>query len=112
MNCVCVVLEKIMYSFLESEHYKSTILRWFRSEAMIYRVNAFISSHILIPSIISNFFFFGGKEIGEEFIRRTYFNGPITYLKLSLCITLMYPTAEFIRRFEMSRKAKKHADIQ
>lgn len=112
MNCVCVVLEKIMYSFLESDRYKATVKRWFKSETMIYRLNAFISSHILIPAIISNFFFFGGKEIGEQFIWRTYFNGPFNYLKLSLCITFLYPTAEFIRRFEISKKEKKNYNIQ
>lgn len=104
MNCICLMLEKVFYSILNSETYQRKALQILKSEQMIYRLNSFLSSHILIPSIISNFYFFGGKEIGDEFIRRTYFSGFFTYFKLSLCLYFLYPTAEWIKRYEDSRK--------
>lgn len=107
MNCVCVVLEKIFYYHMDSERFHAKALSIVKTENNVHRLKAFFGSHILIPAIISNFFFFGGVDVGSEFIRRTYLDGLLNYAKISMCIYFLYPIAEAIQRWELMRSNKK-----
>jgi protein-cysteine N-palmitoyltransferase HHAT len=100
MNCLCIVIEKFVYNIIESESF----IRRFYSRNLYLRIHALIGSQILIPAILSNFFFFGGMELGIEFIRRTYFHGLWNYLNISICVWFLYPVAEAIKRWENKKK--------
>jgi len=89
---------------IDSEAYRQKVLPIVKTQNNVHRLNAWIGTHVLIPAIISNFFFFGGTEFGYEFIRRTYFDGFWTYIKMSSCIALLYPVAEAVKRWEHRAK--------
>jgi protein-cysteine N-palmitoyltransferase HHAT len=100
MNCACIVIEKFAYYWMESEKFHRKAIEIVKTENNFHRLCAVIGTHVLIPAIISNFFFFGGTEVGWEFVRRTYLDGFGNYLKISTCIYFLYPVAEAIKRFE------------
>lgn len=103
LNCVCIVLEKFVYHVIDSETFQRRALRVVKTENNVHRLKAFIGSHVLIPAILSNCFFFGGIEVGSEFVRRTYLNGIFNYVKISACIYVLYPVAEAIKRRELNK---------
>lgn len=102
LNCACIFLEKLVYYIMESDGYHQRALKIVKTENNVHRISAFIGTHVLIPAILSNFFFFGGVEVGWEFVRRTYLDGIGNYMKISTCIYLLYPVAEGIKRWEQS----------
>ncbi|KAL7035482.1 hypothetical protein ACKWTF_008402 [Chironomus riparius] len=106
-NCVCIVVEKFVYDFIESESFNRKALKVIKTENNLHRLRAYIGAHILIPDILSNFFFFGGTHFGMEFITRTYTNGLWNYFKISGTIFLLYPIAEAIKRYEQQRDSTK-----
>lgn len=106
MNCLCIVFEKILNHLLKTETYLKTAKSILKTENNIHRMNAFLQAHVLIPAVMSNFFFFGGMDVGKEFIRRTYFNGLWNYMKLALCITCLYPVSEAIEIKEQLKLQK------
>lgn len=100
MNCICIVLEKFVYHVIESEKFCQRALSIVKTHNNVHRLHAVIGTHVLIPAIISNLFFFGGVDVGLEFVRRTYLDGFLSYLKISTCIYFLYPIAEAIKRSE------------
>ncbi|CRK98783.1 CLUMA_CG012089, isoform A [Clunio marinus] len=104
LNCVCIVLEKFVYFVIEGEGFERKALKIVKTENNLHRLQAIIGTHVLIPAIISNLFFFGGLEVGWEFVRRIYLEGVFTYIKISSCIYFLYPIAEAIKRWEISNK--------
>ena len=104
LNCACIVLEKLVYHVIESDKFHQKALRFVKTDNNVHRLHAIIGTHVLIPAILSNFFFFGGTEVGWEFVRRTYLNGFVNYVKISSCIYLLYPVAEAIKRREKLNK--------
>lgn len=104
LNCACIVLEKFVYHVIESDQFHQRAIRFVKTDNNVYRLHAIVGTHVLIPAILSNFFFFGGTEVGWEFVRRTYLNGFVNYLKISSCIYLLYPVAEAIKRREKLNK--------
>lgn len=99
-NCLSILVEKVVYNYIESPAFEKKALVYLKTENNIHRLRAFIGAHVLIPAILSNFYFFGGKDFGSEFFRRTYFNGFFTYFNISSTICLLYPIAEAIKRYE------------
>lgn len=72
------------------------------------RLTAVLGSQLFIPAAISNFFFFGGMDVGMEFMKRTYWSGTFSsYLILSGCCYCLYHTAEVIKRREIEQKCIK-----
>lgn len=104
LNCACIVLEKFVYHVIESEKFYQRAIKLVKTDNNVHRLHAIIGTHVLIPAILSNFFFFGGTEVGWEFVRRTYLNGLVNYVKISSCIYLLYPVAEAIKRKEKLNK--------
>lgn len=104
-NCVCIIFEKFVYHVIESEKFWKSALSIVKTDNNVYRLQAIIGSHVLIPAILSNFFFFGGIEVGWEFVRRTYFTGFMSYLQISTCVYFLYPVAEAIKRREKLNKS-------
>lgn len=108
-NCICIVIEKLVYEHIECDKFRIKALSVIKTEENLHRLKAYIGAHILIPAILSNFFFFGGTEFGTEFVRRTYTQGVWTYLKISGTIFLLYPVSEAIKRYETKvNKNKKY----
>ncbi|KAG5680132.1 hypothetical protein PVAND_009657 [Polypedilum vanderplanki] len=108
-NYICIVIEKFIYSYIESKRFEIKALSIIRTEENLHRLRAYIGAHVLIPAILSNFFFFGGTDFGIEFVRRTYTFGLWNYFKISGTIFLLYPIAEAIKRYEqMNNKNVKY----
>lgn len=103
-NCLSILVEKIIYNYIESPDFEEKALAYLKSENNLHRLRAFIGAHILIPAILSNFYFFGGTEFGWEFVRRTYMSGFLTYFNITGTIFLLYPLAEMIKRKEQKIK--------
>lgn len=102
-NLVCIIIEKLLYDFMDSETFKYNALKIFKTENNLHRIKAYLGAHVLIPAIFSNFFFFGGTTFGMEFVRRTYTNGLWNYIKISSTICLLYPIAEAIKLYEKKK---------
>lgn len=80
------------------------------SPANQLRLTAVLGSQLLIPAAISNFFFFGGMDVGIVFMKRTYWTGTFSsYMILSGCCYCLYHTAEVIKRREIEQKCIKEA---
>lgn len=105
-NCLSILIEKIVYNYIESPKFEKKALVYLKTENNLHRLRAFIGAHVLIPAILSNFYFFGGKDFGWEFVRRTYFNGYLTYFNVTSTIFLLYPIAEVIKRYEQKNNKK------
>lgn len=103
LNCACIILERFVYHVIESETFQKRALWILRTDNNVHRLHAVIGTHVLIPAILSNLFFFGGVEVGAEFMRRTYLDGFVNYLKISTCIYFLYPVAEAIKRWEKTK---------
>lgn len=103
LNCACIVLEKLVYHVIDSERFHHKALSFVKTENNVHRLRAYIGSHVLIPAVLSNFFFFGGVEVGWEFMRRTYLDGLANYAKISSCIFLLYPVAEAIKQWKSTK---------
>jgi protein-cysteine N-palmitoyltransferase HHAT len=96
-NFVCIVLEYTVKRLYSSSSYK----RWVTnhcSRATDRRLRAVIGSHVLIPSVLSNFFFFGETEIGMMFIRRTYFSSWGGYFGLYCICYCFYNIGDWFKR--------------
>jgi protein-cysteine N-palmitoyltransferase HHAT len=104
LNCACIIIEKFVYHIIESDSFHKKAKAFVKSDSNVYRLQAIIGTHVLIPAILSNFFFFGGVEVGSEFVRRTYFDGLYNYIQISSCIYFLYPVAEAIKRREKFNK--------
>lgn len=100
LNCGCIVLEKFVYHVIEGKKFQQLAVKILKTDNNVHRLYAFIGTQVLIPAILANFFFFGGIEVGWEFVRRTYLDGFMNYVKISSCIFFLYPVAEAIKRRE------------
>uniref|UniRef100_A0A336M7A9 CSON013153 protein n=1 Tax=Culicoides sonorensis TaxID=179676 RepID=A0A336M7A9_CULSO len=109
LNFVCVLLENLITSALNSQKYNKTMSAYLGKNNLI-RINALISTNIMIPSILSNFIFFAGTNVGYMFFRNTYSNGILYYFKLLLVCYALYTTNEWIglREKEHHKKVKKN----
>lgn len=105
-NCISILIEKVLYEYIESESFTAKALKIVKTENNLHRLRAYIGAHILIPAILSNFFFFGGTHFGLEFIKRTYLSGFWDYFKITGTIFLLYPIAEAIKRYEQNSDKK------
>lgn len=102
-NCLSILVEKIVYNYIESPEFEEKALVYLKTENNLHRLRAYIGAHILMPAILSNFYFFGGTEFGWEFVRRTYLNGFLPYFYITGTIFLLYPIAEVIKRKEQKK---------
>ncbi|XP_063700245.1 protein-cysteine N-palmitoyltransferase Rasp-like [Culicoides brevitarsis] len=105
LNYCCVVVENLMYSFMESKKYKEKMEK-FMSGNNLLRFNALIATNVMIPAILSNFIFFAGTDVGYEFFRKTYLSGVWFYVKLLAICYSLYTTNEWIRRSEQKKILK------
>jgi protein-cysteine N-palmitoyltransferase HHAT len=92
-NFACIVLEYTLKRLYSSASYK----RWVTGQATDRRLRAVIGSHVLIPSVLSNFFYFGGTEIGMVFIRRTYFSSWGDYFGLYCICYCFYNIGDWFK---------------
>lgn len=106
LNYICLVLETIFTSLIKSTEYNQFMEQYFSRNNLI-RFNAFFGIFIFIPSAISNFYFFGGVEVGNIFMRKTYGSSFRNYFFLSICSFCIYHTSEFIKRLQGRRESVK-----
>lgn len=102
LNFVCVILENVLTTLQESQKYKEIMGKYLGTNNLL-RFNAMIATNVMIPSILSNFIFFAGTDVGLVFFRKTYTSGIPFYLKLLVICYSLYTTNEWIRRWEKQK---------
>jgi hypothetical protein len=104
-NFVCIVFEYFLKQFYNCDLYKRWVIENF-SETGELRLRAMIGSHVLIPSVLSNFFFFAGTEIGMIFIQRTYFSSIFNYMGIYCICFCIYNIGEWYKARTKGRREK------
>jgi hypothetical protein len=104
-NFACIVLEKIVYGIIDSYEFKSRALALVRTEDGVHLLKVAIATHVMIPAVISNAFFFGGIDYGKECVKRTFTHGFLNYFKVWGSFCFLYPLAEAIK-LHKQRKGK------
>lgn len=101
LNFVCVQIEHVGKALWRRQRYQRELNDWQR------RLVALGGSQLFIPAAISNFYFFGGIEVGNVFMVRTYgwtSTGPIfSYVCLTAVCYCLYHTSEYIKLGEQKR---------
>ncbi|XP_059621371.1 protein-cysteine N-palmitoyltransferase Rasp [Phlebotomus argentipes] len=102
-NYCCVMVETFARRLSKTPQYRQFMQTHF-SESWEYRWNAALGTILLIPAIISNFFFLGNFNVGIIFIRRTFGSGFLHYACVFGGAICMFFTSEFIKRHEKERQ--------
>lgn len=101
LNFICLYIERIAKHF--AKLFGTKLEKRFDCYNL-HRLEAFLGTQIFIPSALSNFYFFGGMDVGNVFMRRTYGSGDILgYLILTSCSYCIYNVSEVIRKFKETR---------
>uniref|UniRef100_A0A182J2E1 Uncharacterized protein n=1 Tax=Anopheles atroparvus TaxID=41427 RepID=A0A182J2E1_ANOAO len=87
INWVCILLERLV------NQKTSASSRW----------RAIIGTHVFIPSVISNFFFFASEQVGYIYLRRTYTEGISNYLGLYAVSYCFYQTGQLVKILQTKR---------
>uniref|UniRef100_A0A1B6DAC9 Protein-cysteine N-palmitoyltransferase Rasp n=1 Tax=Clastoptera arizonana TaxID=38151 RepID=A0A1B6DAC9_9HEMI len=105
LNFIGITLEAVGRSVANSELYKS-LQKKTLSPTNIRRFNALITSPLFAMSAISNFYFFGGTNVGNSFFKQFY-QGPWYFsLVLWLFLYCMCNVSIEIKEWELERKEK------
>lgn len=102
LNFVCVIAENLLTTMLNSQKYNQMMGKLCGRNNLL-RVNALISTNVMIPSILSNFIFFAGTDVGHVFFKKTYTSGILFYFKLLITCYSLYTTNEWIGRWEKQK---------
>ncbi|XP_050090372.1 protein-cysteine N-palmitoyltransferase Rasp [Anopheles aquasalis] len=86
-NWVCILLERLV------NHCTPANSRW----------RALIGTHVFIPSVLSNFFFFTSEHVGFIYLRRTYASGITNYLGLYAASYCFYQTGQLVKCVQTNR---------
>ncbi|XP_058129290.1 protein-cysteine N-palmitoyltransferase Rasp [Anopheles ziemanni] len=87
INWLCILLERLV------NHYTPAGSRW----------RAIIGTHVFIPSVVSNFFFFASEQVGFIYLRRTYTEGISNYLGLYAASYCFYQTGQLVKILQTKR---------
>ncbi|XP_052863335.1 protein-cysteine N-palmitoyltransferase Rasp [Anopheles cruzii] len=87
INWVCIMLERLV------NHCTPANGRW----------RAIIGTHVFIPSVLSNFFFFASEHVGFIYLRRTYTEGIKNYLGLYAASYCFYQTGQLVKCIQTKR---------
>ncbi|GAB0088128.1 Protein-cysteine N-palmitoyltransferase Rasp [Sergentomyia squamirostris] len=99
LNYLCVTIESFSREMSRTSQYRNLIEKYF-SKNWEYRWNGAMGTLLLIPAIISNFFFFTNYDVGLVFMQRTFFDGFLHYMCVFSYVICTFFTSEFIKRRE------------
>lgn len=102
LNFICVIVENLLTAILNTHKYNQVMGKFFGKNNLL-RINALIATNVMIPSILSNFIFFAGTDVGYVFFRKTYNSGITFYFKLLIACYSLYTTNEWIGRWEKQK---------
>lgn len=102
LNFICVHIEQFgKYLW----HSYQPVINTYLSESNQNRLTAMIGAHLFIPAAISNFYFFAGIDVGNQFMLRTYITGHFfSFMFLYFCCYCIYHISEMIKRRETAEK--------
>uniref|UniRef100_A0A182XAR0 Uncharacterized protein n=1 Tax=Anopheles quadriannulatus TaxID=34691 RepID=A0A182XAR0_ANOQN len=87
INWVCILLERLV------NHCTPADSRW----------RAIIGTHVFIPSVLSNFFFFASERVGFIYLERTYTEGLSNYIGLYVASYCFYQTGQLVKIEQTNR---------
>ncbi|XP_053680334.1 protein-cysteine N-palmitoyltransferase Rasp [Anopheles nili] len=91
INWVCILLERLV------NHCTPAKSRW----------RAIIGTHVFIPSVLSNFFFFASEQVGFIYLQRTYTEDITNYLGLYAASYCFYQTGQLVKIIQTNRASKR-----
>lgn len=95
LNYVCIAAELAARALLRA--HRQRLDGWLRPEWQ-RRWLALAGAQLLIPAVLSNFFFFAGYEVGAVFVRRTYWeSGWWEYAQLSGLAVCFWHTGAWLK---------------
>lgn len=94
LNALGIILEMLAKELQKSKVFQERLVQAF-SRNNILRIEGICGTHLLILSVIANFFFLANFEVGKLFFKRTYCDGVFSYLGLSITLVFMYYTSEY-----------------
>lgn len=97
LNCLGIFLEQLLNIIQRSTIYQQMIVGNF-SESSVNRIDAVLGTHLLILAVISNFFFLANYDVGVLFLKRTYSEGVLNYIGISISLLFIYFTSEYCKR--------------
>uniref|UniRef100_A0A182RLE5 Protein-cysteine N-palmitoyltransferase Rasp n=1 Tax=Anopheles funestus TaxID=62324 RepID=A0A182RLE5_ANOFN len=89
INWVCILLERLV------NHCTPADSRW----------RAIIGTHVFIPSVLSNFFFFASESVGFIYLQRTYTESISNYLGLYVASYCFYQTGQLVKNVQTNHRA-------
>uniref|UniRef100_A0A182LTF9 Uncharacterized protein n=1 Tax=Anopheles culicifacies TaxID=139723 RepID=A0A182LTF9_9DIPT len=90
INWICILLERLV------NHCTPADSRW----------RAIIGTHVFIPSVLSNFFFFASENVGFIYLQRTYTEGISNYLGLYVASYCFYQTGQLVKIVKTNRRVE------
>uniref|UniRef100_A0A182Y6I9 Uncharacterized protein n=1 Tax=Anopheles stephensi TaxID=30069 RepID=A0A182Y6I9_ANOST len=87
INWVCILFERLVNHCTPAES------RW----------RAIIGTHVFIPSVLSNFFFFASENVGYIYLQRTYTEGIRNYVGLYVASYCFYQTGQLVKIIQTNR---------
>uniref|UniRef100_A0A182JYR4 Uncharacterized protein n=1 Tax=Anopheles christyi TaxID=43041 RepID=A0A182JYR4_9DIPT len=91
INWICILLERLV------NHCTDADSRW----------RAVIGTHVFIPSVLSNFFFFASEKVGFIYLQRTYTEGLSNYIGLYVVSYCFYQTGQLVKFVQTNRATVK-----
>lgn len=105
MNFLCLTVESFSRQLSKTSGYRHFVQTYFR-ETWEYRWNGALGTLLLIPAVISNFFFLASYDVGLIFVQRTFCSGLLHYLCVFGGVICIFFTSEFIKRHENALRDK------
>uniref|UniRef100_A0A182SKW2 Uncharacterized protein n=1 Tax=Anopheles maculatus TaxID=74869 RepID=A0A182SKW2_9DIPT len=87
INWVCILFERLV------NHCTPADSRW----------RPIIGTHVFIPSVLSNFFFFASENVGYIYLQRTYTEGIRNYVGLYVASYCFYQTGQLVKIMQTNR---------
>lgn len=97
LNALGIILEMIVKELNQLDSFQGKMAMIFSRQNRL-RIEAYCGTHLLILSVIANFFFLANFDVGKLFFRRTYCDGILSYFGLSIMLVFMYFTSEYCQR--------------
>ncbi|XP_026320125.1 protein-cysteine N-palmitoyltransferase Rasp isoform X2 [Hyposmocoma kahamanoa] len=69
LNFLGIILETLGKNITETEKYKRFVIKYLKSDAMETRFKAMMCTPLLILSAVSNFYLFGGMDVGDLYFQ-------------------------------------------
>lgn len=112
LNFICLILEKLLRHYVINLQNSRIILENLFGKRNHIRFYGLFGSQLFILAAFSNFYFFANTEIGNYFFIRTYTQGALNYLIVTIWCYCIFQCSEFISYYEQKQQKEKKVKDQ